>query len=124
VKKEQEKAKEEDGLGQTKKLAMGVQSTVQQIGRGATATAGKQVSVQYKGVLAKTGKQFDAGKITFRLGIGNVIQGWDIGVAGMKVGEKRVLLIPPNAGYGKKGAPPDIPPNASLRFDVTLLNVQ
>ena len=121
--KSEEKPKE-DSLGVQKKLGMGVTYTLSQRGQGTKATPGKKVHVQYRGWLKKGGKEFDKGKIQFRLGLGEVIKGWDIGVEGMQVGEKRTLTIPANAGYGKRGAPPSIPPNADLQFDVTLLNVQ
>ena len=62
-------------------------------------------------------------KFSFRLGVGEVIRGWDEGVASMRVGGKRTLVIHPSYGYGKKGAGPDIPPNATLLFDVELLKV-
>ena len=75
--------------------------------------------VKYCGKLL-SGKQFDAGDITFRLGAGEVIKGWDLGVAGMRVGAKRKLRIPPHLAYGKRGAPPTIPGNATLLFDVEL----
>jgi FKBP-type peptidyl-prolyl cis-trans isomerase len=75
------------------------------------------------------GKKFDSSldrgqPFAFPLGAGRVIRGWDEGVAGMKVGGKRVLVIPPDMGYGQRGAPPDIPPNATLRFEVELLDVR
>ena len=90
-------------------------------GKGPAAASGDVVKVHYVGKLAKTGKKFDAGKIAFRLGGGEVIKGWDLGVAGMKVGGKRKLRIPPELAYGRRGAPPDIPANATLLFDVELL---
>jgi len=97
------------------------------VGTGATAVSGKQVKVQYTGWL-ETGKKFDSsvGKppFAFRLGAGDVIKGWDEGVAGMKVGGKRQLRIPPELGYGPRGYPGAIPPNATLIFDVELLGVQ
>lgn len=77
--------------------------------------------MRYAGRLQKGGKQFDAGTIAFALGRGEVIAGWDVGVEGMLLGEKRRLTIPAAAGYGARGAPPDIPPNAGLVFDVELL---
>jgi FKBP-type peptidyl-prolyl cis-trans isomerase len=87
--------------------------------------------VHYTGWLyvnAKRGKKFDSSvgskPFTFRLGAGEVIAGWDRGIEGMKVGGKRELIIPPQLGYGKRGSPPDIPPNATLIFEVQLLKVQ
>ena len=98
----------------------------QVVGGGTEATAGHQVSVHYTSRLL-TGKQFDSsvgrGPFSFKLGAGQVIQGWDQGVAGMKVGGKRQLVIPPHMGYGASGAGGVIPPNATLVFDVELLGV-
>ena len=88
-------------------------------GSGAMAEAGNNVTVAYKGTL-DDGYCFDKGDITFELGAGDVIKGWDQGVKGMRVGGKRKLVVPPNLGYGKKGSSPDIPPNAVLHFVVTL----
>jgi FKBP-type peptidyl-prolyl cis-trans isomerase FkpA len=97
------------------------------IGTGAEAVAGSTVSVNYTGRLL-TGKQFDTsigrGPFSFRLGAGQVIKGWDQGVAGMKVGGKRTLTIPPDLGYGSAGAGDAIPPDATLVFDVELLDVK
>lgn len=87
------------------------------------AARGQSVQVRYEGRLAKNGKRFDKGSIRFRLGRGEVIKGWDLGVEGMRVGERRTLLIPPALGYGSRGAPPQIPPNAALTFDVELLRI-
>lgn len=97
-------------------------------GSGPVAVAGKQVSVQYTGWLAD-GKEFDSSldvgdPIQFKLGSGTVIKGWDEGIAGMKVGGKRQLRIPPALGYGSRGFPPTIPPNATLIFDVELVAVK
>jgi len=89
----------------------------------AKANRGRQVQVRYEGRLASNGRRFDKGMIKFRLGGGEVIKGWDVGVDGMRVGEKRRLLIPASLGYGARGAPPDIPPNAALTFDVELVKV-
>lgn len=88
------------------------------------ATSGRRVNVRYVGCLASNGRQFDKGQIRFRLGQGEVIKGWDMGVAGMRVREARRLLIPAHLGYGSRGAPPAIPGNAALAFEVELLDVQ
>jgi FKBP-type peptidyl-prolyl cis-trans isomerase FkpA len=101
------------------------------IGSGATAAAGQQVSVHYTGWLlfgGERGKKFDSSKdrgdpFDFPLGGGQVIKGWDEGVQGMKVGGTRKLTIPPELGYGSRGAGGVIPPNATLIFEVELLAV-
>jgi peptidylprolyl isomerase len=95
-------------------------------GTGAEAKPGESVTVNYVGVLYHGGKEFDASwkrsePFTFALGKGQVIKGWDQGVAGMKVGGRRELIIPAELGYGKTGSPPSIPPNAPLVFVVDLL---
>lgn len=96
-------------------------------GTGAEAINGKMVQVAYTGWLAN-GKQFDSsigGKpYAFPLGQERVIAGWDEGIAGMKVGGKRRLVIPPDLGYGAPGSPPVIPPGATLIFDVELMSVR
>jgi FKBP-type peptidyl-prolyl cis-trans isomerase FkpA len=100
-------------------------------GDGAEAKAGQLVTVHYTGWLYKDGvkgAKFDSSKdrndpFQFDLGRGHVIKGWDEGVQGMKVGGKRTLVIPPELGYGARGAGGVIPPNATLMFDVELLDV-
>ena len=93
------------------------------IGKGAVASNGCTAKVLYVGKLIN-GRRFDEGEIPFRLGKGEVIRGWDLGVSGMKVGGQRKLRIAPNLAYGKRGAPPTIPPNATLLFDVELRDVR
>ena len=101
------------------------------VGTGAQATKGKSVTVHYTGWLYQNGVQgakFDSSKdrndpFVFSLGAGMVIRGWDEGVAGMLVGGARTLIIPPDLGYGARGAGGVIPPNATLKFDVELLGV-
>jgi FKBP-type peptidyl-prolyl cis-trans isomerase FkpA len=102
------------------------------VGEGAEAKAGQHVVVHYTGWLYKDGQQgakFDSSKdrrdpFVFALGAGMVIKGWDEGVAGMKVGGARTLIIPAELGYGARGAGGVIPPNATLKFDVELLAIQ
>jgi FKBP-type peptidyl-prolyl cis-trans isomerase len=98
------------------------------VGSGAEAVDGKKVTVHYTGTL-QSGVKFDSSvdrgdPFSFLLGAGQVIQGWDQGVKGMKVGGKRKLTIPPELGYGSKGVGGVIPENAVLLFDVELLNVE
>ena len=95
------------------------------IGSGAEASAGHEVTVHYTGWLTN-GEKFDSSKdrddpFVFPLGAGRVIRGWDEGVQGMKIGGKRKLTIPPDLGYGARGAGGVIPPNATLVFEVELL---
>lgn len=98
-------------------------------GTGAAAVQGMRAKVHYTGWLASNGKKFDSSvdrnePFVFPLGGGQVIKGWDEGVKGMKVGGKRRLEVPPDLGYGSRGAPGAIPPNATLIFDVELLDVK
>ncbi|MBU6428490.1 MAG: FKBP-type peptidyl-prolyl cis-trans isomerase [Cyanobacteria bacterium REEB65] len=99
------------------------------IGKGASPKSGQQVTVQYTGWLMN-GTKFDSSRdrhqpFTFTIGEGQVIKGWDEGVSGMKVGGRRILVIPPTLGYGSTGTPGGpIPPNATLKFDVELLGVK
>ncbi len=112
-----------------------LQSVVLKPGDGAAITAGQIATVQYTGWLYETsardnkGKRFDssfdAGKpFSFPLGTGSVIKGWDQGVLGMKVGESRRLVIPPDLAYGDAGAGGVIPPGATLVFDIDLLKIE
>jgi FKBP-type peptidyl-prolyl cis-trans isomerase FkpA len=114
--------------------ASGLQYDDVTVGSGATAKAGAEVTVHYTGWLYdptasnSRGKKFDSSKdrndpFKFDLGAGMVIGGWDEGVQGMQVGGKRVLTIPPQLGYGARGAGGVIPPNATLVFEVELLGV-
>ncbi len=115
-------------------MPSGLQFEDTTVGSGAAATAGHRVQVHYTGWLYdptasnNRGKKFDSSKdrgqpFSFGLGHGEVIRGWDEGVAGMKVGGTRVLTIPPEMGYGARGAGGVIPPNATLVFEVDLLGV-
>ena len=111
------------------------QTIDEKVGDGAVAKSGQEVVVHYTGwnydekAPDKHGSKFDSSRdrnepFTFLLGAGRVIRGWDEGVAGMRVGGKRVLMIPPAYGYGRKGAGGVIPPNGSLVFEVELLEVR
>jgi FKBP-type peptidyl-prolyl cis-trans isomerase len=96
-------------------------------GTGAEASAGKNVTVHYVGTLTN-GTKFDSSRdrgqgFSFKLGAGQVIKGWDQGVAGMRIGGLRKLTIPPELAYGARGFPPVIPPNSTLVFEVELLAV-
>ena len=112
----------------TRVTSSGLTITDLTLGEGAEAAAGQTVVVHYRGTL-ENGKQFDASydrvtPFSFPLGAGRVIKGWDEGVQGMKVGGKRKLVIPPDLAYGSRGAGGVIPPDATLIFEVELLDVK
>ena len=113
--------------GEGTKTSSGLQYWDINVGTGKTAERGNTVKVHYTGWLT-TGKKFDSSvggaPFQFRIGAHQVIQGWEEGVAGMKVGGKRQLRIPSDLAYGQKGYPGVIPPNATLVFDVQLIDVQ
>lgn len=114
--------------GDTMTMESGLKYIVLQEGSGAQPEAGQTVQVHYTGWLTD-GSKFDSSRdrgeaFSFALGQGRVIRGWDLGVADMQVGEQRRLIIPPELGYGARGFPGAIPPNATLIFDVELLDIQ
>ncbi|HVE86756.1 MAG TPA: FKBP-type peptidyl-prolyl cis-trans isomerase [Myxococcales bacterium] len=107
---------------------MGLDIQEIKVGTGAEAKSGHTVVVHYVGTLT-SGKKFDSSRdrnegFEFELGQGEVIKGWDQGVAGMKVGGVRKLTVPPELAYGARGFPPVIPPNSTLVFEVELLEVR
>lgn len=120
--------KKNDGTGQEVVNPSGLKYVDHVMGTGASPQKGQQVSVHYTGRLTD-GKKFDSSHdrnqpFQFQIGAGQVIRGWDEGIATMKIGGKRTLTIPPDLGYGTAGFPGAIPPNATLLFDVELLGVQ
>ena len=124
---EQAVTKDKAVSAKTVTTASGLKYVDVKVGSGASPVKGKQVKVHYTGTL-ENGKKFDSSvdrnaPFTFVIGVGQVIPGWDEGVMSMKVGGKRKLIIPSKLGYGTRGAGADIPPNATLLFDVELLDV-
>jgi len=110
------------------KTESGLEYIIIEEGTGPKPEKGQKVKVHYTGKL-KDGAEFDSSlkrgePIAFILGNGQVIKGWDEGIADMKVGGKRQLIIPPDLGYGERGFPPDIPPNSTLIFDVELVGIE
>ena len=121
--------------GTTQQTGSGLTVIVHEAGTGTVATPGSPVTVHYTGWLFdeaasdRKGEKFDSSRdrgqpFRFTLGARQVIAGWDEGVAGMRVGGKRTLIIPPELAYGERGFPPVIPPSATLVFDVALLGVE
>ena len=109
--------------------ASGLQYYDEKVGDGPSPQAGQSVTVNYRGVTQSTGKEFDSSykkgmPATFTVGVGTLIKAWDEALLTMKVGGKRKLIVPAELGYGKIGRPPDIPPNATLEFDIELLGVK
>jgi len=115
-------------MDEEKVTSSGLRYTDLEVGQGDQARSGQTAVVHYTGWLTN-GSKFDSSKdrgepFSFPLGQGRVIRGWDEGVVGMRVGGKRVLVIPPDLGYGHRGAGGVIPPNATLKFEVELLEVR
>ncbi len=120
-------SKEEKMSGDIQETPSGLKYIVIEPSEGDKPEKGKKVKVHYTGKL-EDGSVFDSSikrgvPIEFTLGVGQVIKGWDEGIADMKVGEKRQLIIPPDLGYGPNGHPPVIPPNSTLIFDVELVEI-
>jgi peptidylprolyl isomerase len=114
-------------MGEATTTPSGLKYVDEAVGGGAAPEKGKRVRVHYTGRLTN-GKKFDSSvdrkePFEFTIGVGQVIRGWDEGVMTMRVGGRRQLIIPAELGYGARGAPPAIPPNAELIFDVELLGV-
>lgn len=124
---QQQLQKENKSESKVQKLQGGLLVEDVKAGNGAEAKPGKKIQVTYVGRLKSNNKVFDSTKsgpgFKLTLGRGEVIKGWDLGLAGMKVGGKRRLTIPPGLAYGAKGNPPVIPANSTLVFDVELKNV-
>lgn len=124
---DQKQKNQQQNQPQKKQLAGGVMIEDLRVGKGPEAKIGRKISVYYEGRLKSNNKVFDSTKsgdgFQFALGRGEVIRGWDVGIAGMKVGSKRRITCPPNVAYGNKGSPPVIPANATLVFDVELRGV-
>jgi FKBP-type peptidyl-prolyl cis-trans isomerase len=119
---------DDDGDAEPKKVAplSEVLCMDKVIGSGATAVVGSKVAVHYVGRLEESILEFDASSKPFRFTVGRgvVIRGWEEGILGMRVGGRRLLKVPPQLAYGAKGAPPRIPPNATLLFDISLVEVK
>jgi len=118
----------QEQMTQITKLPSGLQYQEVKLGKGPVVKEGQNLKVRYKGLL-QDGHEFDTnmprGKpLSFVLGSRSIIQGWNIGIQGMRVGGRRNLLIPPHLGYGAKGSPPDIPPNAPLIFEIHLMSAK
>lgn len=115
-------------MGELIKTVSGLQYEDVEIGTGAEAKDGMQISAHYTGTLTD-GSVFDSSRTRnqpfgFKLGAGQVIKGWDEGIVGMKIGGKRRLIVPGELAYGARGYPPVIPPNATLNFDIELVDAK
>ena len=109
--------------------ASGLKYIDEKVGDGPSPKPGQTVTVNYVGVTQSTGTEIDnsykkGGPVDFTLGVGGLIQGWEEGLSTMKVGGKRKLIIPGDLGYGPRGKPPVVPPNATLEFDIELLGIK